>query len=432
MQKFTWYDFANPIGKLRRGHLAGALQSGECSPNPIAFNSHGQQTTKYRTCFVLPPEGKLNALGESRNVALERCQWRCQSFGTLCSGVNVVPLQAPPQVKFRAAQNCELAKDNADGKGVRSTCVGAISGGRPIPFGVSNCDSKCFAKEPHPADSMVCYPVKLGVFRLVEEPWTVAVDDDQDEAWYSTCFSKDRVREFKGITTCMEYIPPGSKEPMCGALRNQVKWRHGAGCISCSAVKSNEANTTLIPAWSPLPPNQCSMCDLTELTAEYTERENAAAVETAAAEEAAEKNKERAATQTALAVLALLGVNGVLLLLIAAAAAAVATILVRSRRRFQTMDPVDRAAAIKEKQQVLRKRRFPVRGVAVGANASPALPPRTPRAEIYSLDLVEPSDEDERQSDSEARRASSVTKANPLRSGVVPAVAFGVTSSHEL
>ena len=260
---------------------------------------------------------------------------------------------------------------------------------------------------------MVCYPVKLGVFRQVEEAWTLAVDDYQDEAWYSTCFAKVKAREFKGFTTCMEYIPPGSKEPMCGGVHNHVNWRHGDRCISCAAVKSNKANTTLIPSWSPLPPTQCSMCGLSELTTEYIARENSAAAERAAAKEAAEKNKARAAKQTALAVLALFGVNGVLLLLIAAAAAAVATILVRSRRHFQSMDPVDRAAAI-EKQYLAR-------GGVVGANAPPALPPRPARAEIYSLDLVEQTDDDKRQSDCEARQLWGLSvpmiKANPFASG---------------
>lgn len=156
LQVLSFVGIAPPDG---HGRWAPILGNGKCSDIPIEYDPRAsksdQQTSEYRMCYVIPPEGKRNALNETRQEALAMCFAICdnhQGPQNRCTGVNVVPLQPPPATIFKEEGTCNL-RDGGD-------CVGTTTGDRAIPFGVSNCDASCFAKEPHPAESMVCYPVR--------------------------------------------------------------------------------------------------------------------------------------------------------------------------------------------------------------------------------------------------------------------------------
>jgi hypothetical protein len=206
------------------------VPKGQCSDNPIQFDNRKppRQTSDYRVCHVVPAEGNVNALNETRTLAMERCLVACDKLGSACLGVNVVPLEAPAQTLFKASGTCTL--DPKDW-----SCKGSDFGERLIPYGVSNCDASCFAQETSPADSMVCYPLRLGTNRFVEEDWTLAVADPLDEVWYSTCYKREAYREFHGFTTCMNYTSEKFPSGMCSAGAKAESWRHDGTCISCKS-----------------------------------------------------------------------------------------------------------------------------------------------------------------------------------------------------
>lgn len=188
---------------------------------------------------MIPPDGAVNALGETADEALTACQSRCTNLHLgRCVGVNVLPLTPPPLVIFT-----EMSGDNG--------------GERGIPYGVGNCNASCFAAEPNPAESMVrfycshrrasviytnfsfhsrrvtpsfpaqvCYPLKLSGARIVEEDWTLSVNDVHDEIWYSTCYKRELKRVFTGLTTpCMDYVSTDFPDGMCN-LDLTPYWRH--------------------------------------------------------------------------------------------------------------------------------------------------------------------------------------------------------------
>ena len=115
------------------------LLQGGC-PNTDALWSgspYSAPPNSQRQCFVIPPDGAVNALGETADEALTACQSRCTNLHLgRCVGVNVLPLTPPPLVIFT-----EMSGDNG--------------GERGIPYGVGNCNASCFAAEPNPAESMV-------------------------------------------------------------------------------------------------------------------------------------------------------------------------------------------------------------------------------------------------------------------------------------
>ena len=74
----------------------------------------------------------------------------------------------------------------------------------------------------------------------------------------STCYKKDYEKTFPGLpTTCMEL-------GMC-VVSKPRKWRHDDRCIACDEMEQNRRNTTAIPLWNPLAPNECTMCDYTPM-----------------------------------------------------------------------------------------------------------------------------------------------------------------------
>ena len=144
VQSMEWRDF---------NQRSDALAPNECSADPpAAYNA----ASGVRTCFVIPPEGKTNFLNETHEQALTECQNRCLRLGGSCVGVNTVPLERPSTVRFAT---------------------------QAIPFNNGNCAAKCFNKEPaaQRAESFVCYPVKMAGNRFIEEDWTVALDDTENE-----------------------------------------------------------------------------------------------------------------------------------------------------------------------------------------------------------------------------------------------------------
>ena len=364
MQRLVWDGVSN---------RDDAIPPGQCSDNPLQFDRNGKLTSKQRTCFIIPPAGARNALNETQEEALEQCKARCDDYRTAsgrfrksyCEGLNVVPLLPPPAVKFPKAGTCNFDADYR-------TCVGATTDMRPIPYGLANCNAKCWANEPNPAESMVCYPLTLdkNLKRFVEEDWTLAVNDPQDEVWYSTCFKKEsQVREFRGFTPCTEY--PSVKKPMCGAVQHQVTWRHNAACISCASVENNVKS--LIPFWKPIAPEECSMCERASLTEKYNVAQDKVDEANAGAAAMEEETKKRSAEQTTLAVLAIFGVNGVLILVVAFAAVAVGAILYRARKEFHATPAHMR----------------PHPSVAVGSHVAPPLPTRPDVSVAVDVALVE-------------------------------------------
>ena len=103
------------------------------------------------TCFAIPPVGMRNSRNETQEEAFTRCKNRCtpgrtglraqnwctlqQRFytrGAWCGGLNIVPLDPPPDIDFPDEQN--------------------------IPWGIGGCDRDCFANEP--PGSFVCYAIR--------------------------------------------------------------------------------------------------------------------------------------------------------------------------------------------------------------------------------------------------------------------------------
>ena len=111
-----------PYGAGRQGcsvDFDAALPSGACATS----------ISDARQCFVVPPHGATNRLGETRSEAIAACTARCTTTGSKgefesneqkCAGVNVVPLDIPDVITFK------------NGSSSRSTT---------IPFGISNCTS---------------------------------------------------------------------------------------------------------------------------------------------------------------------------------------------------------------------------------------------------------------------------------------------------
>ena len=157
-------------------HRSDAIPTGQC---------HDIQNTDWRTnqrtCFVIPPSGgsvpARNANNETREEALAACQYRCLHTGGSCVGLNVVPITAPPLLRF----------PNVSERALPWT---SYYTGKPV-VGVSNCNMSCFANEPNLAESMVCYPLRLAGTRIIEEDWTLSLDDPTNEIWYR-CVEKPR------------------------------------------------------------------------------------------------------------------------------------------------------------------------------------------------------------------------------------------------
>ena len=111
-----------PYGANRQGcsvNFNQALPSGACATS----------ISDVRQCFVVPPHGATNRLGETRAEAIAACTARCTATGSKgnfesneqkCAGVNVVPLDIPDVITFKKQSSS------------RSTT---------IPFGISNCTS---------------------------------------------------------------------------------------------------------------------------------------------------------------------------------------------------------------------------------------------------------------------------------------------------
>ena len=144
LQSMEWRGF---------NQRSDALAPNTCSSKPpAAYNA----ASGVRTCIVIPPEGKTNYMNETHGQALKACQNRCLRLGNSCVGVNAVPLELPSNVQFQT---------------------------QAIPFNNGNCAAKCFNKEPtaQRAESFVCYPVQMAGNRFIEEDWSVAPDDTQNE-----------------------------------------------------------------------------------------------------------------------------------------------------------------------------------------------------------------------------------------------------------
>ena len=78
----------------------------------------------------------------------------------------------------------------------------------------------------HSFPAQVCYPLKLSGARIVEEDWTLSVNDVHDEIWYSTCYKRELKRVFTGLTTpCMDYVSTDFPDGMCN-LDLTPYWRH--------------------------------------------------------------------------------------------------------------------------------------------------------------------------------------------------------------
>jgi len=101
------------------------------------------------TCIAIPPEGKKNTAGQTRNEALEFCKSRCDRWGRGCTSLNVVPIKPPPDVVFSTEQN--------------------------IPWGVGDCRRKCLNEEPE--GSHVCYTL----YELPMSQW--AISDTNSEKY---------------------------------------------------------------------------------------------------------------------------------------------------------------------------------------------------------------------------------------------------------
>ena len=222
----------------------------------------GTTSDKICVCRAGTSDRKVNAHKETHAEALAACQTRCVELGKYgCSGINIVPLNAPALVRFT------------------STATDAMgSSERAIPWGVSNCDATCFAAEPADitASAMVCYPLEMakGDAREVEEAWTVSVSDTSDATWYSTAFLREQTRTFAGImhsasglaVDCTTYTSPEFPTGMCQAAY-AMTWRHGQRCISCADADANADIATTLPFWQPLPADECRMCARVAATA---------------------------------------------------------------------------------------------------------------------------------------------------------------------
>jgi hypothetical protein len=151
-----------------------AIPAGECHDVHVS-----DWRTNQRTCFVIPPSGGAvparNANSETAEEALAACQYRCLHTGTSCVGINVVPITAPPLLRFTDVSE-------------RAMPWTTYRSGAPV-VGVSNCNMSCFDNEPNLAESMICYPLKLAGSRIIEEDWTLSLDDPTNEIWYRCVFA---------------------------------------------------------------------------------------------------------------------------------------------------------------------------------------------------------------------------------------------------
>ena len=211
---------------------------GTCSDNPIIFYNGGKEdwnnpskpnlgvSSDKRTCYVIPPPGKVNNLGETREEALYWCMKPVKDQGQYSRmlGVNIVPLNPPPLASFATESICTKNSENV--------CLKSNPPGtRAIPYGHGNCKASCFAGED--AQSQICYPLGLvGSGASIGEDWTIVLDDPTDEIWYSTCFRYEPVRTFEAsYTHCMDSA--GTAPPICAAVKHEAGWRQGRECISC-------------------------------------------------------------------------------------------------------------------------------------------------------------------------------------------------------
>lgn len=103
------------------------------------------------------------------------------------------------------------------------------------------------------------------------------------------------------------------------------------------AMEKNSLATTTLPLWSPIPADQCRMCDHKVMSAEAAiAAENAAAV-IAAVAAASEDLQAYVFRQNGYAILAFVGVNGAVLLVVAIVVASIAIAIGVSRKRFHAM-----------------------------------------------------------------------------------------------
>ena len=224
------------------------LANGVCSDNPIT------QASVLRTCFVVPPEGGKNALGETAEQAVAACRDRCIGLGSGCIGVSVVPIDQPPPVRFRST--------NAPYAGTTSWPVTETN----VPWGQSNCNRACLSGEADVANSMYCFPQLLvgSNMYLTAKPQVVP-NDPRSEVFYSTIFKKVRGVSFDGLTTtCMDYKPSATPStPMCDIAKPLPQWQFGDKCVSCATVEQNQNDSTVVTRWSIIADDECKMCSYT-------------------------------------------------------------------------------------------------------------------------------------------------------------------------
>jgi len=142
---------------------------------------------------------------EPNNIS--ECQTYCESRnGPRCDALNVVPLYNPEIVK-----------------------IAGVTPEPEIPW-----NNKCRRNRvPSWADenTMVCYtfearqPSYDGFNPETEDIWIVRDNDPADPIFYSTCYRRERKREFQGNVACpLCEIPPVSAN---------LKWQINDRCLSC-------------------------------------------------------------------------------------------------------------------------------------------------------------------------------------------------------
>ena len=198
----------------------------------VTFEGSGDPTACHKssggTCFIIPPPGQTNSAGETAAEALANCQTRCDRNKNRCKSIVVVPGRMPSAVapvELGASPN--------------------------IPWGVGNCAQSCLDAEP--AGSSICYGLKGLANKNVEEEWTVADRDAEDEIWYSTCYRRIPGYSFGGVRCGNEcYGGGGASQP--------VSWRFEEQCVSCATAERNAVGAN-VPFWELAPPGQCVACN---------------------------------------------------------------------------------------------------------------------------------------------------------------------------
>ena len=177
-------------------------------------------------CYPIPPPGKTNSAGESRDTALQRCFARCLGYATgACTAVNVVPIVPPPMVAFPSEEP-------------------------NIPWGAGDCTPECLANEPN--GSVVCYPLDyVSAHEPNTDPWVTSTDP-RDIVFYSTIFHRNAKWRFETNFSLGSTAPSPASPP----------WRFQDQCISCDDAQTN-ANATL-PTWTLA--DTCYMCARPEVT----------------------------------------------------------------------------------------------------------------------------------------------------------------------